>query len=236
MAGREQVAFITGGSRGIGFAVAEGLAREGWKLWIAGRDPRRLEDAAGRLKKSGCPELLAVPLDVSDPDAVRNAVDGAWKRLGRIDLLFNNAAINHQGTWDLSAAQMQEILDVNIGGAWNMISALVPRFREQRFGHIINMASIAGNIGFPGSGAYCSTKFAVRGLSESLFRELVPLGIKVTALSPSWVATDMAHYSTLAAEEMIQPEDMFTSVKYLMSLSPQACVKELIVECKGDLS
>lgn len=231
-----KVAFITGGSRGIGLAVAEGLAREGWNLWIAGRDPERLEGAAERLRRSGCGELLVAALDVRDHAAVQSAIDAAWNRLGRADLLFNNAAINHQGTWNLPPGEMRELLDVNVGGAWNVLSVLVPRFREQGFGHIINTASIAGNIGFPGSGAYCATKFALRGLNDSLFRELVPLGVKVTALSPSWVATDMAHYSPLGAEEMIQPEDLYATVRYLLTLGPQACVKEIIIECKGDLS
>jgi short-subunit dehydrogenase len=109
---------------------------------------------------------------------------------------------------------------------------------EGNAGTILNVASRAGIIGFPNFGAYGASKFGMVGLSESLYRELAPRGIKVTALCPSWIDTDMARESgtPLSSEEMIQTEDLMKTVRWLLSLSPAACVREVMIECRADIS
>ena len=105
---------------------------------------------------------------------------------------------------------------------------------KQRSGTIINIASDAGKIGYAGWGAYCASKFGLVGLSESLYKEVAPYGIKVTTLCPSWVDTDMAKISGLATKEMISPADILNTVRWLLSLSAGAVVKELAIKCTHD--
>ena len=231
----KKVAFISGASRGIGRALALHLAREGWNLWLCATSRERLEAVAAEIGSfDGGGKVLLSTVDVSDSEVVSSAVAEAVKSLGRIDLLFNNAAINVRGTLELSPEEFRRSAEVNIVGVWNMLHATVPHFKRQGYGHIVNVSSVAGMVGFAGAGAYCSSKFAVRGLSESLYQELIPLGIKVTALCPSWVDTDMASYAPIGGDQMIQTQDICRTVDYLLSLSPTACVKELVVDCVSD--
>ena len=110
--------------------------------------------------------------------------------------------------------------------------------KAQKSGHIFNVASRAGKVGFSGGGAYSASKFGLVGLSESLYRELNPLGIKVTALCPGWVNTEMAvdAGTPLESEQMIQPDDLFRTIEWLLQLSPAACVKEVILESPNSIS
>ncbi len=232
-----QVAFITGASRGIGRALALHLAKGGWELWLAATSADRLAQLAVEIESIAPPSgarIRTVSLDVSDTAAVDFEVGKALAELGRIDLLFNNAAINFRGTVELSPDEYRRLLGVNVFGAWNLLRATVPTFKTQRAGLIVNLSSVAGLVGFAGGGAYCSSKFALRALNESLFQELTPFGVKVTALCPSWVNTDMASYAPITGEQMIATSDLCRTVDYLLGLSPTACIKELTVDCASD--
>lgn len=229
-----RVAFITGASRGIGRAVAIHLAKSGWNLWLAASSKERLTEVGDEARTHGASVVIDV-LDVSDTAAVDTAVNRALVSFSRIDLLFNNAAVNFRGTTELSPEEFRRTVEVNVTGAWNLLRATVPQFKRQREGHIINLSSVAGLNGFAGGGAYCSSKFALRGLSESLFRELVPIGVKVTALCPSWTDTDMASYAPIGGDKMISTDDLCRAIDFLLSLSPNSCIKELVVDCVNDL-
>jgi len=124
------------------------------------------------------------------------------------------------------------MLDTNLTAQFVFLQAIVPIMKEQKSGYIFNVASRAGKIGFAGSGGYNASKFGLVGLNESLYRELVPLGIRVTALCPAWVNTKMAYEagSKLRQIQMIQPEDIFETIRWLLTLSLGACVKEVVIE------
>ena len=229
-----KVALVTGASKGIGAAVARGLAQDGYSLGLISRNKNALESLAGELTKTYQVDVTYSAVDVSDSVMVEKAITDIHARFGRVDLLFNNAAINIRGTLELTHAEFDEIMRVNVQGAFNVLKAVVPLMKQQREGYILNVASVAAKTGFSGSGAYCGTKFALLGLSESLFHELVPLGIKVTALCPSWVDTEMASYAPFSGEQMISPNDIVRTVRYLQALSPYACPKELVLECVSD--
>jgi NAD(P)-dependent dehydrogenase (short-subunit alcohol dehydrogenase family) len=239
----KKVAIITGASRGIGACVAAGLAEDGYAVALTARSKRSLEEVAARIKENASakashstPEILTFALDVQDHAAVESMVSSVVASKGRIDLLFNNAGSGQQGSVDLSHEEFDRVLSVNLKGAFNFLKAVVPIMKKQGEGTIINVASRAGKIGFANTGAYAASKFGLVGLSESLYRELCPLGIKVSTLCPSWVETEMTKNAPVPHEEMLVPDDLLKTVRWLLSLSPTAVVKDLIIECKAHIA
>ncbi len=235
----KKVAIVTGASRGIGACVACGLAEDGYAVALTARSKQSLEEVAARIKgnadtkgSNSTPEILTFALDVQDHAAVEAMVSSVVSSVGRIDVLLNNAGLGIQGSIDLSHEDFDRVLSVNLKGAFNFLKAVVPVMKKQAEGTIINVASRAGKIGFANSGAYGASKFGLVGLSESLYRELCPLGIKVTTLCPSWVDTEMTKDAPVPHEEMLVPDDLLKTVRWLLSLSPAAVVKDLIIECK----
>lgn len=231
----KKVAFITGASRGIGKIVAEGLAHDGYHLALIATNKEKLVLLQRSLAVT-YPEIKTIifPLDVTDVKAVQDAVDKTIETLGSIDLLFNNAGINISGTSDLSHSDFNRLMEVNVKGAFNVIHAVVPGMKAAKKGYIFNLSSIAGKFGFAPAGGYCSTKFALLGFSEALFYELGPYNIKVTALCPSWVNTDMASHSSIPKTSMIQTDDILNAVRFVLTLSNGAGIKEMVIECRSD--
>lgn len=243
-----KVAIVTGASRGIGACVAAGLAEDGYTVALTARSKGALEEVAasirskvgrgngkdkgGNGKGAGPVDVLTFPLDVQDRAAVDEMVASVVSSKGRIDLLFNNAGAGVQGSVDLSHEEFDQVVSINLTGAFNFLKAVVPVMKQQGEGTIINVASRAGKIGFINSGAYSASKFGLVGLSESLYRELCPLGIKVTCLCPSWVDTEMTKEAPVDKEEMLVSDDLLKTVRWLISMSPNAVVKDLIIECK----
>jgi NAD(P)-dependent dehydrogenase (short-subunit alcohol dehydrogenase family) len=181
--------FITGCSTGFGREIALAVLARGWRAVITARDPGSVSDLA-----SANPEnALALKLDVTSPDAVSAAIAEAKAKFGRIDVLVNNAGYGY-----LSAVEEGEdnevraMFEVNFFGAVSAIKAVLPVMREQGAGHIVNITSVGGLVGNPGSGYYAATKFALEGLGEALARETSELGIKVTTVEPGPFRTDWA--------------------------------------------
>jgi NAD(P)-dependent dehydrogenase (short-subunit alcohol dehydrogenase family) len=227
-----QVAFITGASRGIGKGVARGLLEQGYECVLIAREPERLGATATELRQL-FPEraILALDLDISNPEAVDVAVQTTLERFGRIDVVFNNAGIYIAGSLELSHENFEAVMRVNYFGAANVARATLPVMAQQDRGYLVNLSSVCGKVGFAGVGAYSASKFALLGLNDSLFRQYAGTGVKVTAICPSWVNTDMSAHAPIAKEDMIQPADIAQSVLYLLSLSKHTGVKELVVEC-----
>jgi len=233
-----KVAVITGASRGIGACVAEGLAADGYALALTARSHgalKKLAETIDRNYKSALP-VVTYPLDVQDNEAVEAMINSVKSKFGRIDLLFNNAGIAKLGNVDeMVVEDFDQVLAINLRGAFHFLRAVVPIMKQQGSGTIINIASDAGKNGYAGWGAYCASKFGLVGLSESLYKELSSYGVKVTAICPGWVDTEMAKVSNLHSEEMISPKDILNTVRWLMSLSPAAIVKELVIGCISEV-
>ncbi len=232
----DPVAIITGASRGIGAALARGFAQDGFRVAAMARSEGALVAIAQDLGLDRS-RFLPIPLDLSDVNSIVSAVRNVSHEFGRIDVLVNNAGMGAVGTLDLNFNTFESLLAVNLSGPFRLLQEVVPLMIEGKGGTIFNVASRAGKVGFAGFGAYGASKFGLVGLSESLYRELAPKGIKVTTLCPSWVDTQMAQDAgtPLDAQEMIQPDDLMKTVRWVMSLSPAACVREVMIECRGDI-
>jgi 3-oxoacyl-[acyl-carrier protein] reductase len=232
-----KVALITG-ARGIGKAVALGLAKEGYRICLLSRSKNSLQSAVNEIVKNSSLSLepLIYECDVTNIESVNEAIEDIIQKLGHIDVLFNNAGILHDGTLE-SVENFTDMINVNLIGAFNILHTVVPHMKKRQQGYIFNLASLCGKIGYAGIGAYTASKFGLVGLSESLFNELAPLNVKVTAICPSYVATDMvSHLENPPQNLMIQPDDIFQIVHGLLLLSSHACVKEIVVHCRATIS
>lgn len=185
-----QVALITGGSRGIGLATAQAFLEKGAKVAVCAKNPEHLEAVEKDLRRVG--EIETVCADVRDMIQMQNFVDRAHGRFGRIDVLINNAGRVTSGQFaDQPPESIDEIIDVNLKGVLHATRAVLPVMLEQESGVIVNVSSGAGLTGFAGLVTYCASKFGVIGFTESLSREVLIHGIRVYAVCPGRVATDM---------------------------------------------
>jgi 3-oxoacyl-[acyl-carrier protein] reductase len=240
---RDQVALVTGGSSGIGLAIAQALVNAGMRVVVVGRNRTRLRAAAGELlagaqgeseERGATSRVLAVTADVSKPGEVRRAVQQTLTRFGRIDVLVNNAGISGRGrVEDLSERDWDRVLSVNLRGAFLCARAVLPSMKRQRRGYIVNISSLAGKIGMAGSAAYCASKFGLVGLSQSLGEEGAQWNIRATAICPAYVNTPMVRGAPVDPSRMIQPQDIAATVRYLLELTDYAVVKEVVVERQG---
>lgn len=180
--------FITGASRGYGREIATVALERGDRLAAAVRKP----DAVADLKERFGDRLLAVALDVTEPDAAAPALDLVRQRFGRIDIVVNNAGRALSGALEeVTEAEVREMLETNFFGLFRVSQAAVALFREQGGGHLVQIGSIAGITGFPLSGLYMASKHAVEGLSEALSLETRHLGIHVTVVEPGIMPTEI---------------------------------------------
>ncbi|MFP6560047.1 oxidoreductase [Paraburkholderia sp. B3] len=181
--------FITGCSTGFGRELALAVLARGWRCVATARNKAVLEDLAPEAGE----RLLRVGLDVNDPAQVDAAVKAAHAQFGAIDVLVNNAGYGYQSS--IEEGDEREIraqFDTNVFGLFALTRAVLPGMRERRKGHVISITSVAGLVGFPGSGYYAATKHAVEGFSDALLAEVGPLGIKVTCVEPGPFRTDWA--------------------------------------------
>ena len=184
-----KVWFITGCSTGFGRELATYTASLGNNVVVAARNTEDVKDII-----SAYPEnTLAVKLDVTKPDQIKEAVNAAVAKWGTVDVLVNNAGIGYFGAIEESEEdEVRRMFEINFFGLAKMTQEVLPLMRKQRSGHIVNIASIGGLRSFPAVGFYNATKYAVDGLSEALSKETAPLGIKVTIVAPSGFRTDWA--------------------------------------------
>ena len=221
-------ALVTGGSSGIGLAIARMLRGEGYGLTLAARTVERLESAAAEL------DAAPVALDVRDEDACAALVAAHLERHGGLDVLVNSAGIGIAGRiGDMSAKQFDLQQAVNLRGAFLVTREALPALREAR-GYVVNLASIAGTIPTPGLASYGAAKAALIALTRSLDREEAENGVRATALCPGFVDTRMAEWTGIPSDEMIQPEDCAELVRVLLRLSPSARVPVLVIERAGE--
>jgi NAD(P)-dependent dehydrogenase (short-subunit alcohol dehydrogenase family) len=184
-----KVWFITGCSTGFGRELAKEVLASGYKAAVAARNTDDVKDITEAYPDTA----IAVKLDVTKADEISAAVDQITQQFGQIDVLVNNAGIGYFGAIEESEEEeVRRMFEINFFGLANVTKAVLPILRKQRSGHILNVASIGGLVGFPAVGFYNATKFAVDGYSESLSKELAPLGIKVTVIAPSGFRTDWA--------------------------------------------
>jgi NAD(P)-dependent dehydrogenase (short-subunit alcohol dehydrogenase family) len=220
-------ALVTGGSSGIGFAIARMLRDEGFELTLVSRRPERIEAAAAELGAAG------LAADMADAEDCARAVAEHRDRFGRLDVLVNSAGVGIGGrVEDLPVKSLDLQLDVNLRGLFLVTQAAIPLLRESR-GWIVNLGSIAGTIPTPGLATYGATKAAVIALTRSLNEELAADGVRAVALCPGFVDTPMAQWSGIEPANMIRPEDCAEIVRMCLRLSPQARIPQVVGERMG---
>lgn len=181
----EKVVLITGASSGIGKETAKLFQTKNWRVVATMRDPSAHAD----LQKIA--DIECFSLDVTDEVSIKAAVDGTLERFGRIDAVVNNAGYWLFGTFEgASQEQIRRQFETNVFGMMNVCREVLPHFRKQKRGVIVNISSVGGRVGLPAASAYSSTKFAVEGFSESLRYELRPFGIRVKIIEPGPIRTD----------------------------------------------
>jgi NAD(P)-dependent dehydrogenase (short-subunit alcohol dehydrogenase family) len=181
--------FITGCSTGFGRELAQRILQRGWRAVVTARDAAQVAD----ITESASDRALALALDVTKPEQIEAAVKAAQAKFGRIDVLVNNAGYGYQATAEEGVeAEIRAQFDANVFGLFAMTRAVLPIMRAQRSGNILNITSVAGLIGFPGSGYYAASKHAVEGWSDALRAEMEPLGVGVTCVEPGPFRTDWA--------------------------------------------
>jgi NAD(P)-dependent dehydrogenase (short-subunit alcohol dehydrogenase family) len=220
-------ALVTGGSSGIGFAIARMLRDEGYALTLASRTKERIEAAAAEL------DALAVTANMASEDDCVRVVAEHRDRHGGLDVLVNSAGIGIAGTVEsLQTKHIDLQLGVNLRGLLLVSREAIPLLRESK-GWIVNLASIAGTAPTPGLTVYGATKAAVIALTRSQNAELDSAGVRAVAICPGFVDTAMAQWSGLAGDEMITPDDCAEVVRMCLRLSPNARIPQVVIERMG---
>ena len=230
----ERAALITGGSSGIGLAIARALGEDGYGVTIAARRPEKLETAADELRGEGL-DVNSIAANMTDEEALAGVVRSHKERFGRLDVMVNNAGVGiGEAMHELTTKYVDMQLGVNLRAVIIGTREALPLLREAGAEHgkalIVNTASIAGKSGQPWLSVYSATKAAVIGFSEATQKEVASDGIQVTALCPGFVDTPMTEYvrGQVGQEDMIFPEDIAESVRFLLRTSPNCLVPELV--------
>lgn len=224
----KQTAIVTGGSRGIGRAVAVRLAKDGMNLVINYRGNSAAAEETERLCRELGAEVLLVQGDVSRAEDCEKLAAQAKEAFGRVDVLVNNAGITRDGLLArMTEEDFRAVLDVNLVGPWNMMKAVNRIMMKQRYGRIVNLSSVTGLMGNMGQTNYAAAKAGILGMTKSYAREVASRGITVNAVAPGFIDTDMTEAMPEGAKDKIvteipmgrtgKPEDVAEAVAFLVS-------------------
>ncbi|TDD41093.1 3-oxoacyl-ACP reductase FabG [Saccharopolyspora elongata] len=236
---QDKVAVITGGAKGIGFAIAENFVAQGAKVVLADINADHAQESASKLGGKGT--ALGVACDVTDPDAVQAAIEAATGEFGSLDVMVNNAGITRDATMrKMTLDDFEAVLDVHVKGAWLGTRAAAAVMREQGSGSIVNISSISGKVGMIGQTNYSAAKAGIVGLTKAAAKEVAHLGVRVNAVQPGLIRTDMtaalredvwnAKLKEIPMQRAGEPEEVANVVLFLasdMSSYMTGCVLEI---------
>lgn len=228
----KKIAIITGASRGIGKTVALELSQLHYHVILISRSEKSLALLKDEIEKNGnTADYYA--LDVACHEKVNSTINHIINKFHSIDLLFNNAGVLTKGTLEISSIDVEEMIKINLLGVIHVGNCVASHMKQQKNGYIINMSSMAGKRGVVSNGIYSASKFGVLGYSESLYKELLPYGIKVTAICPSTVATDMTQSFQFEPNLMIPTKDILKTILFLLSLDENTAIPEIMLQCSA---
>jgi len=223
----QEVAIITGGSRGIGLAIARKLGAMGARIALCARTAEAADRAAAALRSAGI-DALGVAADVSAAGPVRQFVARVQETFGDVSILVNNAGVGvFRPAQELEEAEWDRVLDTNLKGAYLVSREVAPQMIRQKRGHIIHIASLAGKNTFAGGGAYCASKWGLRGLAGCMAEDLRGHGIRVSVVCPGTVHTEFSPHPGKDPSRMLQPEDVAHVVEMLVTQAPNSFVSEV---------
>ncbi len=224
-----QATLVTGGSRGIGLAIARRLIRLKAQVAICGRDAAALRSAADTLSHEGA-EVLPFPADLRRPGDIAKLVERVHHSLGPLSVLVNNAGVGIFGpAVELSEADWNTVVDTNLKAVFLLCRAVAPGMIRRRSGHIVNISSLAGKNAFAGGAIYCASKWGLQGLTYCLAEELRGHGIRVSVVCPGSVATEFSPHAGKDPAKMLQPDDVAHAVEMLLTQAPQSFVSEVLL-------
>ena len=225
-----KVALITGGTKGIGYGVAESLMKENIKVAITGRSKASADEAAGKLNSVGKGEAVGFAADVRKLADQQKVVDAIIKKWGRLDILVANAGLGYFGSIEtLTEEQWKETIDTNLTGVFNSVKASLEALKKTQ-GYIITMASLAGINFFAGATAYNASKFGLVGFTQALMLDIRNYGVKVTTILPGSVATNFNNNQPSERDAWkIQPEDLGQIVVDLLKMNPRTLPSKIEV-------
>lgn len=219
-------AIVTGASQGIGLSVTEALIARGARVAGLARDAGRLQKVSDRLGQA----FLPLACDVGDLDQVERAIRSAREAFGTMDILINNAGVGRFGAVDeLAKDRWDEMLATNVSGLFHCIRQVVPIMKAQGRGHIVNIASIAGKVGYPNASGYNATKFAVHGLSDALSNELGRFGIKVSAIFPGVTDTTFGGSRPDPGTSSMRPQEVAEAILHVLERSDNFLITEMVM-------
>jgi len=222
-----EVAVVTGASRGIGLAIARQLGSMGARLALCARSAGAAEHAAVALRADGM-DARAFAADVGVAGDVRRFVAAVRESFGDASILVNNAGVGvFRPTQDLDEPDWDRVLGTNLKGAWLMSREVTPGMIRGKRGHIIHIASLAGKNTFAGGGAYCASKWGLRGLAGCMAEDLRGHGIRVSVICPGTVHTEFSPHAGKDPSRMLQPEDVAHVVAMLVTQAPASFVSEV---------
>ncbi len=224
-----QVALVTGGSRGIGLAIAARLGRMGARIAICARSAESLERAAEGLRRDAV-ETLAMAADVTRSAEVTALVERTRKSLGPVDILVNNAGVGIFGPVQaLRESDWDAVLDTNLKAVFLVSKEVAPEMIRRRTGQIINISSLAGKNAFANGSVYCASKWGLLGLTYCMAEDLRTYGIRVSAVCPGTVATEFSPHAGKDPSKMLQPDDVAHAVAALVTQAPQSFISEVLL-------
>ncbi|MCY3757708.1 MAG: SDR family oxidoreductase [Acidobacteria bacterium] len=221
---RDRIAIVTGGTRGVGQAIACALLEAGARVVICARQPEAVAACVERLQRQWAGRVKGTVCDVSHYDQVRSLVDFTLEVFGGLDILVNNAGVGVMGDIaEISPRQWQEVIGTNLTGVYHCCHAVVPVLRRRGGGYILNIGSLAGTQGFAGGSAYNASKFGLNGFSEAIMQDLRHDNIRVSAVLPGSVNTGFrGHRAGREARWKLTPEDVARVVVDLLRHDPRS--------------
>ncbi len=224
---QDQVALITGASRGIGKAIALSLAKAGVGVALVSRNAKSLEETAQECSEFGNPTLV-LACDLGNTGSIQQLVSETTAKLGGLNILINNAGVNAGGAADKGdLASWDLAIDINLRALMHLTRHALPEIEKADWGAVINVASMAGRRPFGGAGAYVATKHGVVGFTHALFEDVRERNIKVCAVCPGFVATEMTSEMGLSVEKMIQPDDVAKAIEFVLTYPETGCPIEI---------
>lgn len=219
---------VTGASKGIGRGIASYLAMDGFEVGLLARSGALLEDLRQSLEEEGGTSVHA-SADLRDPESAASAIESLIDALGGCDALINNAGlVIRKSVWDLSDEEWRAMVETNLSGLFYATRAVLPHFKAQGRGHLVNVSSISGKVPLPGGSGYAATKYGVTGFSQSLFQEVRDYGIKVTTIFPGSVDTASHRHDPESDHSWkVTPEEIGQACAQVLRMDPGTLVSEV---------